>query len=366
MADVNVPAGKFMIDPYLDWAGNEGVPIYEGFGLDLLAIETRPWARFDVDGAIVHVTGRGDAMTVLVLDIPAGGKTLPQKHIFEAAFYVLSGHGSGIIDRYAGERQQFEWITNSIFAPPLNTRYQLFNGSGAEKARIAVSCNLPAVLNLFHNENFVFNNPGIFPEREGLPNHFTGDGDFIPVRAGKHMWETNFVPDAASFKLHEWSERGKGASHIQLILADGVLHSHISEMPVGTYKKAHRHSPDVHIYIISGEGYSLLWMEGDKDFIRVDWRHGWVFAPQDMMFHQHFNAGTEPVRYLAFMQGSVRYPMTAHTRRIYAKLDVDVKQGGNQIEYKDQDPRIHRMYVEELASKGLAVKMQQLASAASG
>jgi hypothetical protein len=107
-------------------------------------------------------------------------------------------------------------------------------------------------------------------------------------------------------------------------------------------------------------------MEGDKDFIRVDWRHGWVFAPQDMMFHQHFNAGTEPVRYLAFMQGSVRYPMTAHTRRIYAKLDVDVKKGGNQIEYKDQDPRIHRMYVEELASKGLAVKMQQLASAASG
>jgi hypothetical protein len=62
------------------------------------------------------------------------------------------------------------------------------------------------------------------------------------------------------------------------------------------------------------------------------------------------------------MQGSVRYPMTEHTRRIYAKLDVDVKRGGNQIEYCDQDPRIHAMYVKEMAKKGLAVRMDQFAA----
>ncbi len=358
-----VPPGKFMVDPYLDWARNEGVPIHEDFGLDLLAIETRPWARFGVNGAIVHVKGRGDAMSVFLLEIPPGGKTAPQKHIFEAAFCVLAGHGGALVERYSGERHQFEWGFNSVFAPPLNTRYQLFNGSGREPVRLAVSCNLPAVLNLFHNESFVFDNPATFPEREGVPAHFSGEGDFIPVRPGKHMWETNFVPDAGSFKLHDWSARGKGAAHIQLILADGVLHSHISEMPVGTYKKAHRHSPDVHIYILSGEGYSLLWHEGDQDFRRVDWRHGWVFAPPDMMFHQHFNAGSEPVRYIAFTQGSVRYPMTEHMRRVYAKVDVDVKKGGNQIEYRDQDPRVHAMYVNELAKKGLAAKMDQFAPA---
>jgi gentisate 1,2-dioxygenase len=300
---------------------------------------------------------------VFVLEIPPGGKTAPQKHIFEAAFCVLAGHGGALVERYSGERHQFEWGVNSVFAPPLNTRYQLFNGSGREPVRLAVSCNLPAVLNLFHNERFVFDNPATFPEREGVPAHFAGEGDFIPVRPGKHMWETNFVPDAASFKLHDWSARGKGAAHIQLILADGVLHSHISEMPVGTYKKAHRHSPDVHIYILAGEGYSLLWLEGDQDFRRVDWRPGWVFAPPDMMFHQHFNAGAEPVRYIAFTQGSVRYPTTEHMRRVYAKVDVDVKKGGNQIEYKDQDPRVHAMFVAELAKKGLTVKMQEFAPA---
>ena len=362
MADVNVPAGKYMIDPYLDWTRGEGIPIHEDFGLDLLAVETKPWRRFGINGAIIHVKGRGDCMTVFLVDIPPGGRTTPQKHIFEAAFFVLSGNGSAVVERYTGERHQFEWTASSVFAPPLNTRYQLFNTSGHEPARLAMSCNLPAVLNLFHNEPFVFDNPAAFPEREGSQAHFAGEGDFIPVKPGKHMWETNFLPDTRSFKLHEWGARGAGASHIQVILADGVLHCHISEMPVGTYKKAHRHSPDVHIYIISGKGYSLLFYEGDKDMTRVDWGPGWVFAPPDMMFHQHFNSGTEPVRYIAFTQGSVRYPMTEHMRRVYAKIDQDVKKGGNQIEYRDQDPRVHRMFIDELAKRGIAPRMEQFAA----
>ena len=90
---------------------------------------------------------------------------------------------------------------------------------------------------------------------------------------------------------------------------------------------------------------------------------GWVFAPPDMMFHQHFNAGAEPVRYIAFTHGSVRYPLTEHMRRVYAKVDVDAKKGGNQIEYADQDPRIHRMFVDELAKKGVAVRMNEFVTA---
>jgi len=83
------------------------------------------------------------------------------------------------------------------------------------------------------------------------------------------------------------------------------------------------------------------------------------------MFHQHFNACAEPVRYIAFTQGSVRYPISEHMRRVYAKVDVDVKKGGNQIEYRDQDQRVHRMYVEELAKRGLTAKMDDVAIAMS-
>jgi hypothetical protein len=353
----DAPPGKFMVDPYLDWAAQEGVPIHEDFGFDLLALTTAPWPRFAAKGAIAHVKGRGDFMTVFLLEIPPGGKTAPMRHLCEAAFLVLNGQGSSIVEDHAGRQHSFEWGPDSIFAPPLNARYQHFNGSGFEPVRLAMSCNLPAVLNLFHNERFVFDNPSRFPEREGAASHFQGEGDFIAVRPGKHMWETNFVPDAQHLELQAWAARGGNSSHIQLILADGVLHAHLSEMPVGTYKKAHRHGPDVHVYCIGGEGYSLFWYEGDADFTRIDWRRGWVFAPPDMMYHQHFNRGAEPVRYLAMGHGSVRYPFTRNMWNVYRGVDVDVKQGGNQIEYEDQDPRVHAIFLAELAKHGITPRL---------
>ena len=34
-------------------------------------------------------------------------------------------------------------------------------------------------------------------------------------------------------------------------------------------------------------------------------------------------------------------------------MDVNVQDGGCQIEYEDQDPRIHRIYLNELAKHGV-------------
>ena len=39
---------RFLRDPYLDRVEAEGPPVHEGFGLDLLALETGTWPRFDV------------------------------------------------------------------------------------------------------------------------------------------------------------------------------------------------------------------------------------------------------------------------------------------------------------------------------
>jgi hypothetical protein len=355
LTDADRAAG-ILGDPYLDWAAREGVPVHEDFGLDLLALETKVWPRFGVQGCIAHVKGRSDFLTLFVLDIPPGGTTAPIRHLFETVAYGLSGSGTTVVQASDGREQAFEWAEKSVFAIPLNATYRLFNASGRTPARVVLACSMPAVFNMFRNEEFVFANPFRFPEREGV-GHFSGDGDFVPVRSGRHMWETNFIPDVSALRLEAYEGRGAGGTNIKLVLADGTIHAHVSEMPVGTYKKGHRHGPDVHVFCVGGSGYSLLWYEsdltgGDGDFVRVDWRHGVVYAPPDGMFHQHFATSVDPARYLAIGFGSILYPYTMQMRKIFLGSDVDLKQGGNQIEYEDQDPRIHRIYLNELAKSG--------------
>ena len=354
---LNSQEPKFLFDPYLDWVEDEGVPVVEDFGVDLLQVETKPWARMGADGAAVHLKGRGDFLAVFVIDIAAGGKTEPQQNLFEEVVYVLDGHGSTTIETHDGKTHGFEWGPRSLFALPLNAKYQHFNASGRDMARISSTNNLPMVLNLFHNEEFIFDNPFRFPEREGKESFFSGEGDFIPKKPGRHMWETNFVPDLGEFELVKWEKRGAGGSNIMFVLADGTMHAHSSEMPVGTYKKAHRHGADFHVSCVTGTGYSLLWYEDDQDFVRVDWKHGVVFAPPDGMYHQHFNTSPQPARYLAIALGGLRYPLSAEKRAVFMGMDVNVRDGGAQIEYEDQDRRIHKIFLEEIHQNGAESRM---------
>ena len=347
------PDPKFLCDPYLAWAEAEGIPMVEDFGVNLNEVETRTWARMGVDGALVHLKGRGDFLCVFVLDLPPGGKSTPQRHIFEEVVYVLEGQGSTTIKTHDGQTHSFEWSQGSLFALPLNATYQHFNGSGKSRARLSSTNNLPMVLNLFHNEAFVFENSFVFADREGKETFFSGEGEFIPKTPGRHMWETNFIPDLRQFELVKWEKRGAGGSNMMFVLADGTMHAHSSEMPVGTYKKAHRHGADFHVSCITGTGYSLLWYEDDTDFVRVDWDHGVVFAPPDGMYHQHFNTSATPARYLAIALGGLRYPMVAEKRAVFMGMDVNVRDGGAQIEYEDQDPRIHEIYLEALRENGV-------------
>ena len=345
---------KFLLDPYLDWVEGEGVPVVEGLGIDLLAVETKPWARFGIDGAIAHLKGRGDFVSIFVLEIPPGSKSEPQQHLFEQVIYVLSGHGSTTIETEDGQKHTFEWGPKSLFALPLNSKYQHFNGSGTEPARFSATNTLCIMLNLFHNEDFVFNNQFRFPEREGSADYFAGEGEFIPIKPGRNMWETNFVPDLSAFELKAWEARGAGSSNMKFILADGTMHAHSSQMPSGTYKKGHRHGADFHVFTVHGTGYSLLWYDGDEDFQRIDWQHGMVFAPPDGMFHQHFNTSPEPARYLARALGSMRYPFVESKRNLFGGgVDTSVEDGGNQVEYNNQDQRIHEIYLAELEKNGV-------------
>jgi hypothetical protein len=77
------------------------------------------------------------------------------------------------------------------------------------------------------------------------------------------------------------------------------------------------------------------------------------------MFHQHFNTCARPARYLACSLGSRRYPFISLRRKSSeGGGSVSVQQGGRQIEYEDQDPRIHRKWLEAIAETGVESQMR--------
>jgi uncharacterized RmlC-like cupin family protein len=355
-------SGNFLVEPYLDWAKEQRIPIHEDFGLDLLAIETGKWDWYGARGAFAHTHGRGDFMANYVVEIPPGSKTAPVKHLYECFVYVLAGHGSATLWLPNGEKQTFEFGPTSLFAIPLNCQYQFFNGSGKQAIRLSCTNDAPVTLNLYHNRDFVFNNPYQFAERFGKSNEWQGEGKHLSVERGDiaklNLWETSFIPSLKDFKLFEYNARGKGSSNCSFVLADGTQHSHSSEMPTGRYKKAHRHAAGTHVHAVTGVGYSLLWYEGDSKFVEIPWRHGVMYTPPFWMYHQHFNTGPDRARYWACSLGSRRYPFISLRKKSAEGFGtVSVQKGGRQIEYEDQDPRIHRKFLEEIARNGVKSEM---------
>jgi len=350
---------RYRVDSYGDWIKSEGVPIVVDYGIDLFTVETRPWPRYGVKGAACHLKGRGDFASMFLYEIPPGGSSTPIHHLYEEVTYILEGTGSTQLEFPDGAKRSFEWGPRSLFAIPLNAKHRHFNGSGQKRVLMVSTTNMPMVMNVFHNEKFIFDTNVAFADRMGKDEYYNGEGDLVMVRPGSHMWETNFVPDLEGLELHSWEDRGARSSNIMFVLADASMHAHISDMPPGTYKKAHRHGPGAHVMCVVGTGFSLLWFEGEKDYLRIDWKHGVVFPPADRQLHQHFNTSSRNARYLATGVGGIRYPLTAAAWRSGGDgtekkqaVSLSIKEGGDQIEYEDQDPRIHALWLSEMKKNG--------------
>jgi quercetin dioxygenase-like cupin family protein len=347
------------IDTYSDYQQREGIPVLGGFAIDdLKTVEVKPWARRGGLGTFVNLEGTQGVNDAYICEIPPGGKLNPQHQLFEETVYVVAGNGSTTVWYDEQNKASFEWKAGSMFSLPLNAWHQHFNGRGDRPARFMAVTNAPVVMNLFHNLRFVFETPYAFTDR-WVADHFSDGTMWANRRGTRHVWETNFVPDTHGIELYSLPGRGAGGRNIQFELAHNTMAAHISEFPVGTYKKGHRHGPGAHVIILTGKGYSLLWPEGEERR-KVDWHPGSMVVPPNNWFHQHFNSGAEPARYLALRWGSQRYDMGGAIKNSENTTDVDINQGGAQIEYPNEDPAIHQLFEAELAKSGAACRMKSM------
>jgi len=336
--------------PYLRWVREEGLEMRDAHYVpNLRTIDLKPWARRGGSAVFLNHDASRTGNDCYVCEIPPGGKLNPNRQLFEEMIYILDGRGSTTVWNDAGARVTFEWKAGSIFGIPLNCWHQHFNGSGQGPARYVAVTNGPAVMNLYDDVNFVFNMAYDFK------NRFAGEPDYFTPKSEPKgfLLPTNFVPDAVNLPLISAKERGAGGGHIRFNMAKGSMNSHISQFPIGTYKKAHCHGPGAHVIILSGEGYSLMWPEGDAPR-RYEWQVGSLIVPPNMWLHQHFNTGTTPARYLAFKHEVV----SIRNAQGVPKAWISRRIGGDQIDYADETPEIRRTFAEALAKHGLAAKME--------
>jgi mannose-6-phosphate isomerase-like protein (cupin superfamily) len=342
-------------DAYEDWLVKEKVLVHTTFYIpNMHEIEVGPWERKGGEGAVVHIDNGNMPNDMHVVDIKPGGKSEPEHHMYEVNFYIVSGRGATTVWIDENHKQTFEWGAGALFTVPLNAWYQHFNGTGDEKARYIATTNAPPMMRLFRDENFMFNCPTMFESRySGGEDYFSGGGTLY----NKRIWETNFIPNAPDMALYGWKERGAGGINAMLNMGKNDMGNHISEFPVGTYKKAHRHGPGAHLVLLSGDsGFSLIWTKDDRsDMIKCDWKVGTiVIVPSDGTYHQHFNSGTTRARYMALRDGKGGFLRP----NLAAGGDVSMKDGGRQIEYEDEAREIHQIFEEELAKKGVQCNMK--------
>ena len=335
--------------PYVRWVESEGLDIIAAHYIyDLNTVELKPWARRGGRGVFINHEASRTSNDCYVCEIPAGGKLAPQRQLFEEQIMVLSGNGSTTVWNDKGDKVSFEWGPGSLFAIPLNTWHQHFNGSGTTAARFVSSTNMPPVINMYEEPEFVYNTAHDFLGRfNGEPDYFADKDD----REGL-LLKTNFVYDAVNLKLNEAKERGAGGGHIRFMMAKGSMNSHISQFPIATYKKGHRHGPGAHVIIMSGEGYSLMWPEGEEPR-RYEWKAGSMIVPPNMWYHQHFNTGDAPARYLAFKHEVV----SIRNAQGVPKAWISQRIVGDQIDYADETPLVRDIFAKELAKNGLQPKM---------
>ena len=339
------PYVQFMMDkysPYRKWIESEGIPIVSGsYVADVRTLELAAWARRGAKGAYLNFSDQLVA-DGYVCEIAPGRSVNPQRQLYEEIVLIAAGRGATTIWHDGSPKRTFEWERGSLFAIPLNAWHQHFNASGTEPARFFALTSAPVAFELYRDPEFIFNTDYQFKDRFD-----PAEEDFFS-RPAKYFTEyyggilhSNFIADIRKINLVPRERRGKGNRNMYIHMAGGSMLAHVSQFPIGTYKKAHRHGPGAHVYLLDSTGYTLMWKD-DEAPQRYDWHEGSVVSPPAGTWHQHYNTGKQPCRFVA----------------LHANSAIQREEGGvEQIEFENEDLALRMMYEEECARSGVLVDM---------
>src|SRR6266498_4277183 len=136
------------IDTYKSWQAEQRIPVVRGFFVE--DVNTLPLEHWDLKGvpcSMVVLDGTGGTNDAYVCEIPAGGKTKPQKHMYEEMVYVTKGYGATSVWQRDGKKHTFEWGPGSMFAIRPTAAYRHFKPCASEGGRSSAVPTCCSVVN---------------------------------------------------------------------------------------------------------------------------------------------------------------------------------------------------------------------------
>ena len=221
-----------------------------------------------------------------IVELAPGVSTSTHRHAHDDLAFVVSGSGTTEI---AGDR--FSWARNDVLHIP-SLSWHRHRADSDARLLVITDAPLVAGFGLSRLEDI-----GDAPPRADDPP--------LPTPPGTgSAYERELAATAAS-----WAERRAATRHTRYadvtlkpspkgsrsaLLVDGSLGFRTTglsmalfEIAAGAAQSKHRHPGEAILYIVDGEGYSVI------DGKRYDWKTGDAVIVHQYVWHQHFNRSSD-------------------------------------------------------------------------
>ena len=97
-------------------------------------------------------------------------------------------------------------------------------------------------------------------------DRYNAEEGYFKQKTPAQQWSTNFVADVRVCQTYSGGfDRGGGAKSTVFRMVNNTVKSHVSLWGVGRLQESASSRPGIHVLIIRGRGYSLMWQEGKSE-----------------------------------------------------------------------------------------------------
>ena len=182
---------RYKVQPmvYEQFMEAEGIPVVRGIGVaDVRDLALAPWKRMGGRGSFLQLDGIRGLSGFYVVEILSGTALNAERHIYEELYYVVEGRGTTEVWKEGSDSKQvFEWQAGSQFIIPLNAWHRIVNAMNTPALLVGVT-NAPPLMDLFDDEEFIFNNPYPFNKQyDASDDYFQNNEELThtPLRPGR-------------------------------------------------------------------------------------------------------------------------------------------------------------------------------------